>query len=263
MARSALAPRDPGVNESLKREISRLVRTNESLRKAEKLRDDLIAMVVHGLKGPLSAVFANLSILEEEPLSPAQKRYLGTAIQGAEELLRRIQNTLEVGWLEKGKKDIYPVFFDPLEAIQGVVNGLIRMANMREVHITIHKGNGAHSLFADKDLFTDTTVNLVINGIERAPSSSEVKVGLEWSHGLEKLQVGVADRGPEIRKSDRKRMFQKDFTLRYGKRPGLAGLGLAFCKLAVETQGGRIWIDGGNGHEHRFLFSIPNTLPNP
>jgi two-component system sensor histidine kinase/response regulator len=261
MAKSVLAPRDPGVNRNLKKEISRLLKANESLREADQLRGDLLAMVVHDLKGPLSAVFANLSILEQEPLSPAQNRYLGMAIQGAEEFHRRIQNTLEVGWLEKGRKEIHPVFFDPLEAIQGVINGLMRMADMRGVLITIHKGKGAHSLFADKQLFMDTTRNLVINGLERAPSGSEVKIGLEWSPGLDNLQVGVADKGPVIGKSDRRRLFQKDFTLRYGKRPGLAGLGLAFCKLAVEAQGGRIWIDGGNGHAYRFLFSIPNTLP--
>jgi signal transduction histidine kinase len=104
-------------------------------------------------------------------------------------------------------------------------------------------------------------LNLVDNAIDRTPLGGEIDVALIWSGDLDKLKVGVTDRGPRIRKTDRTRIFRKDFTLRYGKRPGLSGLGVAFCKLAVRALRGQIWIENIADQETCFQFSIPNAPP--
>jgi signal transduction histidine kinase len=66
--------------DSLKKELNRLKRTNSRLRKMENLRVDLTHMIIHDLKSPLAEVVANLSLLEDEALSPVQKDYLSSAI---------------------------------------------------------------------------------------------------------------------------------------------------------------------------------------
>ncbi len=259
--------RDTGVTASVKsvepqgkrlnEELARLRKANLRLRKMEKLRVDLTHMIIHDLKGPLAEIIANLSLLQEETLSADQKDYLSSAILGAEELFRRVQNILEVYRLEAKKKMIRRSLFDPVETIRGVIKGLAMLTSMREISICIASRDGSRALFADKDLFARIVLNLLINAIEHSPSGSEIDVDLSWSQDRKRFHVGVSDRGSGIKKSDRKRIFRKWSTARHGRIPGQLGLGLPFCKLAVEAHGGEIWVEDRVGSGSRFQFYIP------
>lgn len=258
MAGRALVKSNLSQNERLEQKLDRLKKANSRLRKIEKLRVDLTHMVVHDLKGPLAEIIANLSLLEEEALSAVQRDYLGSAILGAEELFRRVQNILETYRLETKKKMIHPTPFDPLRTIQKVVKGLARLASMREISIHVDCANGSHPLFADRDFFARIVLNLLNNAIEHTSSGGAIRVDLSWSQDLQRLQVGVSDGGSGIKQRDRKRIFRKFFTTRHGSVSGHLGLGLPFCKLAVEAHGGKIWVEDLDGSGSRFLFSIPN-----
>ena len=244
----------------LTRTIDRLKKTNARLRDMEKFRTDLTHMIIHDLKAPLAEVIANLSLLQEEDLSSAQRDYLDSAVLGAEELLRRVQNILEIYRLETKKKMIRQALFDPLEAIERVVEGLSTLASMRGVSIRIHRPEGAHLLFADKDLFHRVVLNLLANAIEHTPGGGAIDIDLVWCPDSGKVQVSVSDTGSGIKKTDRRRIFRKHFTLRHGEAPGHLGLGLSFCKLAVEGHGGKIWVEDSDGLGSRFVFYIPNGL---
>ncbi|MBW2056406.1 MAG: HAMP domain-containing histidine kinase [Deltaproteobacteria bacterium] len=255
------AGREPALSESerLKERLERLRRANSRLREMERLRVDLTHMVIHDLKGPLAEIIANLNLLEEEGLSPVQRDYLGSAILGAEELLRRVQNILETYRLETKKKLIHPTPFDPVRAVRKVVKGLGRLASMREISILVESSGGSHPLFADRDFFTRIVLNLLSNAIEHTPAGKEIRVDLCWIQDGKRLQVSVTDAGPGIGKRDRKRIFQKFFTTGRSGLSGHLGLGLPFCKLAVEAHRGKIWVEDLDGAGSRFVFSIPNT----
>jgi signal transduction histidine kinase len=225
----------------------------------ENLRVDLTHMIIHDLKGPLSEVVANLNLLEQEPLSPEQKEYLASAILGSEALARRVQNILEIYRLETRKKMIRYAFFDPLETIRGVAEGLAALTSMREISICVHCPDGSRRLYADRDLFARIALNLLINAIDHTPSGGEIGVELAWGADSKRLQVVVRDSGPGIKKSDRKGIFRKFFTVHHGRVPGHLGLGLPFCKLAVEAHGGKIWVEDRDGPGSRFVFTMPNS----
>jgi signal transduction histidine kinase len=244
----------------LRKTVDRLKRTNAQLRDMERFRTDLTQMIIHDLKAPLAEVIANLSLLEEEPLSSAQRDYLNSTVLGAEELLRRVQNILESYRLETKKKMIRQVLFDPLETIQKVVDGLSTLVSMRSISIRLHSQEGSHYLFADKDLFHRVVLNLLTNAVEHTPGGGTIDVDLEWGTNFRRVQVRVSDSGPGIKKTDRRRIFRKHFTLRRGDAPGHLGLGLPFCKLAVEAHGGKIWIEDSDGSGSCFVFYIPNGL---
>ena len=250
---------DPLGNHKLDKELGRLKRANSRLRKMEKFRVDLTHMIIHDLKGPLAEVIANLSLLQEEQLSAIQRDYISSAMLGAEEILRRVQNILEIYRLETKRKFIRHRLFKPLEVIQEVVTGFSTLAAMKEISIQIHSTDGSRPLFADRDLFARVVLNLLINAIEHTPSGGKVEVELFWSEGGKRAQVAVTDSGPGIKRSDQKRIFRKFFTARQGTSVGHSGLGLSFCKLAVEAHGGKIGIEGLDGCGSRFFFSIPNS----
>jgi signal transduction histidine kinase len=244
----------------LTRTVNRLKKTNARLRGMEKFRTDLTHMIIHDLKAPLAEVIANLSLLQEEDLSSAQKDYLDSAVLGAEELLRRVQNILEIYRLETRKKMIRQALFDPLEAIERVVEGLSTLASMRNLSIRIHRPEGTHLLFADKDLFHRVVLNLLANAIEHTPGGGVIDIDLAWHPNSGKLEVSVSDTGSGVKRTDRRRIFQKHFTLRHGDGTNHLGLGLSFCKLAVEAHGGKIWVEDSDGVGSRFVFDMPNGL---
>jgi signal transduction histidine kinase len=244
----------------LRRTVDRLKKTNARLRDMEKFRTDLTHMIIHDLKAPLAEVIANLSLLQEEDLSSSQRDYLDSAVLGAEEIHRRVQNILQIYRLESKKKMIRQALFDPLEAIERVIEGLSTPASMKNVSIHVHGPEDGHLLFADKDLFHRVLLNLVTNAIEHTPGGGEIDVDLVWPPNSEGAQVGVSDTGSGINETDRRRIFQKHFTLRRGETSNHLGLGLAFCKLAVEAHGGKIWVEDTLGSGIRFVFFIPNAL---
>jgi len=244
----------------LQKTVDRLKKTNTQLRDMERFRTDMTQMIIHDLKAPLAEVIANLSLLQEEPLSSVQRDYLNSTVLGAEELHRRVQNILESYRLETKRKMVRQVLFDPLEAIQKVVDGLSTLVSMRSISIRLHTQEGSHYLFADKDLFHRVVLNLLTNAVEHTPGGGAIDVYLAWESHFRRVQVTISDSGPGIKKTDRRRLFRKNFTRRRGDAPGHLGLGLPFCKLAVEAHGGKIWIEDGDGSGSSFVFYIPNGL---
>ena len=256
----ALPAKENGEAVRLRKTVDRLKRTNAQLRDMERFRTELTQMIIHDLKAPLAEVIANLSLLEEEPLSSTQREYLNSTVLGAEELLRRVQNILESYRLETKRKMIRHVLFDPMETTRKVIDGLSTLVSMRGISIRVHSQDGSHYLFADKDLFHRVVLNLLTNAVEHTPGGGTIDVDLEWETNFRRVQVKVSDSGPGIKKGDRKRIFRKHFTLRRGDAPGHLGLGLSFCKLAVEAHGGKIWIEDNDGSGSCFVFHIPNGL---
>ncbi len=250
----------PPLEERLSKKISRLEKANARLRQTGNLRADLTHMIIHDLKGPLAEIIANLNLLEQEPLTPTQTDYLRSAVLGTDDLLRMVQNILEIYRLETKKKMVRSKVFNPRDAVEGVVERLTALKTVREASIHVHCNDSSHPLLADKDLFERIVLNLFVNAIEHSRPGSQIGVDLSWSEDFKRLQVSVSDEGPGIKKSDRKRVFQRFYSARHGSVSGHSGLGLPFCKLAVEAHRGKIWVEDCDGSGSRFLFYIPNGL---
>jgi signal transduction histidine kinase len=110
--------------------------------------------------------------------------------------------------------------------------------------------------WADVDLIERVLQNLIGNGIKFTPPGGTVclKATLVDQPGLQTLQVTVSDTGPGIPAKIRKRLFQKFVT---GSHPGHGnGLGLAFCKLALEAHDQHIWVESSSSTGTTFAFSL-------
>jgi len=119
---------------------------------------------------------------------------------------------------------------------------------------------------ADREIFRRIVINLVGNAAALSPEGGKISVSAAKSEGDEALVVSVQDEGPGIPKEYQERIFDKFFQAgsrqqSYGKIS--VGLGLTFCKLAVEAHGGSIWVESEPGHGARFSFSLPLSAPPP
>ena len=110
---------------------------------------------------------------------------------------------------------------------------------------------------ADREKIERVVVNLLDNALKYTPENGRIWV--QAGQKAESVWVSISDTGPGVPAEDRERIFER-FTQGTGeklKRRGF-GLGLAYCRLAVEGHGGRIWIqDGPNGIGSRFTFTLP------
>jgi two-component system sensor histidine kinase KdpD len=113
----------------------------------------------------------------------------------------------------------------------------------------------------DQDMITRVLINLLDNALKYSDGGHNVTVTGQLVPGEHLIQVAVADEGPGIPEAQRAAIFDKFYRIHgEGTAKGL-GLGLAFCRMAVEGHGGRIWADEAPGGGAMFAFTLPVEVP--
>jgi len=245
----------------LKAATDSLEDTLRKLREVEKMRDDLMKMIVHDLKTPLTSVLATTEMLIDGdfgPLNDQQKKMLADAEGKAEDLLALIGDLLEVSRLEEATMtlDLQPI------APAALLNEIVHESSIRfqqeGASATIDVADDAPVFEADKPLLKRVLGNLVQNALTH--SATAVKVQLNARRDGDGILFTVADNGPGIPQEYHEVIFRK---FERAKSPNIprtrsSGLGLAFCKLVVDAHGGRIWVQSaGEGKGSAFHFSLP------
>jgi K+-sensing histidine kinase KdpD len=231
------------------------------LREAEKMRDDLMKMIVHDLKTPLTAVLASLEMLLDGDfgaLNDEQRKMLADAEGKAEDLLALIGDLLEVARIEEAtvSLDLQPIA--PAALLNEVVNEWSNRFQQEHASATVDVADDAPVFEADRALLKRVLGNLVQNALTH--SASAVALQLCARRDNENILFTVSDNGPGIPSEYHEVIFRKFERVRNPNMPRTrsSGLGLAFCKLVVDAHGGRIWVQSaGEGKGSAFHFSLP------
>lgn len=241
---------------ALQRTSRELEQRNARLRELEQLRDDLVHMIVHDMRSPLMVLRGHLELLRQGgvgKLSADAEQDLRCALEATDHLKSMANELLDVSRLEEGK---LPLSLEPhdLVALVGEVAEGIRVLD-RERVIQV-EGPKALLVTCDGRLLRRVVENLLSNAVKHTPAGGAIEVVIT-SPG-ERARVVVADHGPGIPAEERRRIFDK-FTGATALREGTyhsAGLGLAFCKLAVEAHGGRIGVEPRKPRGSSFWFEL-------
>ena len=224
------------------------------LQELEKLRDDMRNMIVHDLRTPLTSVIAGIEMIKQGgPLTPTQHDFMSMAAQGGDTLLGMINDLLDVEKMEAGKTDLH---YEQLWAPALVAGAMKQVASLAgDAHTVIVTDMPADlpPFMGDEKKLSRTLVNLIANAI-KFTGAGTVTISAEWTNKW--IRFSVRDTGPGIPAAAFERIFEKFGQLDSRTKVG-TGLGLAFCKLAVEAHGGRIWVDSVPGSGSTFSFSIP------
>ncbi len=244
--------------EELGKAFSRMA---DSLRQLETMRRDLINMIVHDLKSPLSSIMASMDYLlsgHAGAISAEQKRFLSLGHRSSNEMGMLIQNLLDVAKLEEGKLPLNKEVFDPVQWAEHTVNNFqpIAEAGKKKLHFSV--AEGISPIEADRSLLSRVLGNLMSNALRHTPlGTGEVFVSLDIRN--DQLAVEVRDNGQGIPQEYQTRIFEK-FVQVERKRAHLrtgTGLGLTFCKMAVEAHGGRIFVYSAPEEGSTFTFLLP------
>jgi two-component system, sensor histidine kinase and response regulator len=228
------------------------------LRNLEKLRDDLMKMIVHDLKTPLTSIVATLEMLDDGdfgPVTSAQRQAVTDCSGRADELLKLIEDLLEVARLEETTLQISRAPLAPATFLREVLDEWALRFRQASATASLDVAAGTPTVEADRSLLQRVVANLLQNAISH--SNKPVNLRLSARPHDEGVLFTVADNGPGIPPEYHDVIFRKFERVR---SPGLAhgsGLGLAFCKLAVEAHAGRIWVQSRPGEGAQFHFTIP------
>jgi signal transduction histidine kinase len=228
------------------------------LEKLELLRDSLVHMIVHDLRSPLAAIRAYLDLMKmdgEGKLDQEMTESIDEARKVAVDMTEMVSDLLDVSRLEAGRMplelsqvDLGALATEVAAAIGGATN---RVAVRVEASADHARVNG------DASVIRRVINNLVGNAVKLSPASSQV-VLLVQGNGTE-ARVSVSDRGPGIPPEYHEKIFEK-FGQVEAARQGTkhsSGLGLTFCKFAVEAHGGRIGLESAVGRGSTFWFVLP------
>lgn len=222
-----------------------------------ELRTDLTSMIFHDLRSPLGNIISSLEVMESsiKDDDEALQAVLSIANRSSRRASRLVESLLDLDRLESEKA--------VLTKEQASMSALIIEA-VEEVHPTAEtKGQlirmgiptGLPLIEIDVDMIRRVLINLLDNAIKYSPGGGEIAISANVDDG--NMLVSVKDSGEGIPPEDRERIFERFIRLdKQSKRKGL-GLGLTFCRLAVEAHQGKIWVDEGATGGSKFTFSLP------
>jgi signal transduction histidine kinase len=232
-----------------------LRQANADLRRLEQERDELVHMVVHDLRSPLTSLMGGLDLLSDGALDERARDDLALARQGAESLLQLVNDVLEVSRAEAGELRLGKEETSPATIIAAACAQLAHLATAQKVVLTQSAGNLGPVLLDPKQILR-VLVNLIANGIQHTPPDGQVVVSASAEPGG--VQFSIQDSGSGVPPHVRGRIFEKFGAATSNRKSGAStGLGLALSKLIVEAHGGRIWVDDADGSGARFCFLIP------
>jgi two-component system sensor histidine kinase/response regulator len=223
------------------------------LQEVEKLRDDMRNMIVHDLRTPLTALIVGIEMLESGDLSGTQREIMAIAAGGGKTLLGMINDLLDVEKMESGSTHLEYETLSATTLVAGAVEQVASLAVEGRNTLVTEIAAGLPLFPGDENLLSRTLVNLIANAIKFTRGGT-VTITVSQDD-RENIRFAVRDTGDGIPSEAFGRIFEK-FGQLDSRKVG-TGLGLAFCKLAVEAHGGHIMVESMLGVGSTFLFTIP------
>jgi PAS domain S-box-containing protein len=235
-----------------------------------KMREDLTHTMVHDLRNPLTGISTALQLLDSkltEVITPAQHRLFEIATNSTQRMVDLVNSILDLSRLEKGQMPLNrsPLLLPDLFAETLRLQSPLYTA--KHLHVESNISPTLPLAFADAEVIERVLQNIVGNAIKFTPAGGSIMLhATEWvdenpagegdpDASCSLLRISVTDSGPGVPPELRDKLFEK-FVV--GEQQGRgSGLGLAFCKLAVQAHGGDIWVESEPGKGAVFVFTLP------
>ncbi len=249
-------------------------------RELARLREDYTGMLVHDLRAPLTAIMNGIMMMLRGlggPVSEQQRELLQIAYQGSQTMLEMVNTLLDISKMEQGRMNLNLEPLSPYALVDEAIERLQASIQQRHINLVQDLAIGLPPIEADRDKIVRVLQNLIDNAVKFSPEGGLVAIGGRYLSfasdtaggvhpdlplALPDIAAGewlifwVRDEGPGIPPQYHARIFEKFGQVQQQKSRG-TGLGLTFCKLAVEAHRGKIWLQSREGLGSTFAFALP------
>jgi two-component system, sensor histidine kinase and response regulator len=241
-----------------------LAQQHTYLQELERQRDTYVHMLVHDMRSPLMAMLGHLQLIEacgakqlaEEDLSSLQ-----AVIHCTRTLSRMTSTVVDLSRMEHAQLTLDFQSITIRELFQSARDQVVDRLSARRITEQIKEG--CPSVVCDCELSVRIAANLLANAIKYSPEASDIVIGAEPdpSGGV---RLWIKDQGPGIRVDEHSKIFEKFKVGSHVKQMGTSstGIGLAFCKMAAEAQGGKVGVESEPGCGSLFWFTLPGAALN-
>jgi PAS domain S-box-containing protein len=225
---------------------------------ATQLRDQVLGVVAHDLRNPLSAILLQARLLKRHGAEPERRsrKPSETIDRAVMRMNRLIQDLLDVGLMESGQLIIERARISARELINGAVDMQKPMASASSLELRVDLDPDVPDVWGDRDRLLQALDNLIGNAIKFTRSGGDIRVGAASID--DEVVFWVTDTGRGIAPENLPRVFDRFWQATRKGRHG-AGLGLPITKGIVEAHGGRIWVESTQGKGSTFSFTIPKA----
>jgi len=237
-----------------------LAQANERLRTLEEARQILANAIIHDLKSPLAALMGSAQyLLHRDDVRDETREVLGEMLASSNSAHRIVLNLLDVARMEEAELHAQrrPVRLG--EMVETARATGLLTARMTEHTIVVDDADSDREVSVDPGLITRVIENLLDNSLKYAPRGTPIRVIARAGEG-QGCSLRVEDQGRGVPVAHRERIFERyvrlDRDLQSHGRTS-RGLGLAFCRLAVEAHGGRIWVEDNTPEGAAFCAVVP------
>ena len=254
-----------------------------SKNRLEQEKEEFFFMLSHDLKNPITAVIGSIDIMREGRLGPVnteQIEYLQSAIDSCNEVVAMVDNLLDVQRFETGRMPVIIRPQNPVEIAAAAVERFSKAAEHEGIELSLDTDEDTTEIAVDRNLMGRVLANLLVNALKFTPEGGKIKVSCRCvrNSAAHRIRIpvyfvppsgfanrtcfvciSIKDNGNGIPHEDLDRIFER-YTQSHnavGRESGGAGLGLAFCKMAVESFNGIIWAESDAGVGSEFIILLP------
>jgi signal transduction histidine kinase len=225
-------------------------RLHRTERSAIRARDEMLRIVAHDLRNPLSIVRMQAQALASGHKQDKQKERI---IQAAERMDHLIQDLLEVARIETGQLKIEPARVSPESLLRDSIEAQRPLASSASLTIRLELGSDMSDVCGDKHRLLQVLENLVGNAIKFSSPGAQITVGAARGEH-DDVRFWVCDTGPGMSPDELEHVFDRFWQKKKDKRG--AGLGLSIACGIVQAHGGHIWVDSTEGKGSTFHFTL-------
>ncbi len=222
----------------------------------EEMRNDLISMIFHDLRSPLGNIISSIDVVQSSlpPERETELSLLTIANRSAMRLSRLVDSLLDLRRLEAGQVVLNKEQVDIKTIVDEAIEIVTATAEGKGIQLRSEVPARLPMVSIDADMIRRVIINIIENAVKYTPGEGAVTVGAR--SGMDDITVTVRDTGPGIPAAEHTRIFNKYARLDRKAAPKGMGLGLTFCRMAIEAHGGKIWVESQPGKGAVFSFTL-------
>ncbi|WP_083260364.1 histidine kinase [Cyanobacterium sp. IPPAS B-1200] len=247
-------------------DIFQLRQEVENLQQQLDFKDQMLAMLVHDLRNPLTAASIAVETIElamnevdQEKLFQLQKKLCKQAKKQFKVMNKMITDLLETSKKTNHQLNIIPIKVNLPSLCNDLLNSFSEKIKIKNQYLVKDIPQDLPAVYADPELIYQVLVNLIENAIKYTPNQGKITVAI-LHKTTQKIEVSVIDTGSGIPPEKKELIFDGHFRLERDIKQEGYGIGLALCRQVINAHYGQIWVDDNGNQGSCFRFTLPVYL---